>query len=176
MEETPVQNNTADNEAAPAQDEAPAAETAPAQENAPVLNAAPVQEDAPAANDDTQNNNESVAAEDTTPADDYDELANEPVNYKEEDLVELEGAGYMDPEYLKEEIGEITPEMKYENISEMKIGSTVSGTAGANEIFYYIKAARTQNIILVLQENGNIRIRINERDVNFIENEDGTTF
>ena len=108
------------------------------------------------------------------PADDYDELANETVNYKEEDLVELEGAGYMDPEYLDEEIGEITPEVKYTNISEMKIGSTISGSAGADEIFYYIKAARTQNIVLVLQENGNIRIRINEHDVNFIENEDGT--
>ena len=173
-EEAPAQNNDADTEAAPAQDEAPAAETAPAQEDAPAVNAAPVQEDAPAADDDVQNNEETVADTDTTPADDYDELANEPVNYKEEDLVELEGAGYMDPEYLDEEIGEITPEVKYTNISEMKIGSTVSGSAGADEIFYYIKATRTQNIVLVLQENGNIQIRINEHDVHFIENEDGT--
>ena len=174
VEEAPAQNNDADTEAAPAQDEAPVAKTAPAQEDAPAVNAAPVQEDAPAADDDIKNNEESVADTDTTPADDYDELANEPVNYKEEDLVELEGAGYMDPEYLDEEIGEITPEMKYTNISEMKIGSTVSGSAGANENFYYIKASRTQNIVLVLQESGNIRIRINEHDVNFIENEDGT--
>ena len=28
--------------------------------------------------------------------------------------------------------------MKYENITEMKIGSTVSGSAGTDEILYYI--------------------------------------
>ena len=97
------------------------------------------------------------------------------MNYSEDELEELDdNGGYIDPEFVAEHSPEITPEMKYENITEMKVGSEVSGTAGTDEILYYIKAAKTQSIVLVLQANGNIQVRINEHAVNFTENEDGT--
>ena len=176
VEETPAQETVPETvEETPAQNDGSAAKTAPAQEGAADLNAAPVQEDTAPAEENNANSDESVVTEENTPADGIDELANEPANYSEDELVELEdNGGYIDPEFIAEYFPEITPEMKYENITEMKVGSTISGSAGVDEILYYIKAARTQNIILVLETNGNIQVRINERAVSFIDNEDGT--
>ena len=176
VEEAPAQDTAPEIvEETPAQIDASAAETDPAQEDAADLNAAPVQEDTAPANETNENSDESVVTEENTPAEDIDELANEPANYSEDELVELEdNGGYIDPEYIAENLPEITPEMKYENITEMKVGSTISGSAGVDEILYYIKANRTQNIVLVLRANGNIQIRINERAASFIDNEDGT--
>ena len=173
-EEASEKENTGDEDAAPAQGEDPAAQTASVPEDTSDLNAAPVQDDTSAANKDEQEDEESVVTADINPDEDYDELANEPVNFSEEDLVELDdGAGYFDPEYIEEHIGEITPEMKYENITELKIGSTVTGSAGADEIYYYIRSDKTQSIVLVLQAAGNVNVRINERAANFTEYEDG---
>ncbi len=175
-EKAPVQETAPETvEETPAQkDEEPAAETVPAQEDAADLNAAPVQEDTfPADENDT--NEGTVVPESNTTEEEIDELADMPVNYNEDELEELDdNGGYIDPEFVAEHSPDITPEMKYENITEMKVGSTISGSAGMDEILYYIKAAKTQNILLVVQANGNIRVRINEHAVSFTENEDGT--
>ena len=114
------------------------------------------------------NNNEETASEENV-----DELANEPAVINEEDMQEMDDdAGYIDPEVVAQHIPEVTPEMKYDNITELKIGSQVSGTVYADAAaLYYIKSSRNQTVVLGLYTNDNIQVRINDQSVKFVADE-----
>ena len=185
VEETPAAEETAENPAADEEttdaEEIPAEETA--ENNASVedvneeADAEDAAEEETAAEDTAETETPAEVAdnsnEETASEENVDELANEPAVISEEDMQEMDDdAGYIDPEVVAQHIPEVTPEMKYDNITELKIGSQVSGTVYADAAaLYYIKSSRNQTVVLGLYTNDNIQVRINDQSVKFVADE-----
>ena len=197
-EAAPVQEEATIEEAAPTQAEAAAEEPTPAAENntveetpaekaeetsevnveaskeaeAPAEDVIPAEEvEAEIPSEETDIINEETVSEDGEEF--IDELANDTTEYSEEDTQELgDDAGYIDPEVIEEHIPEITAEMKYEDITELKIGEKVKGKATTEEsAVYFIKPAQSRHIVLGLTTEANVKVIINDKEVRFVADE-----
>ena len=171
--ETPVAEAPA--EAAPVE-ETPAAETqpeAPAAE-VPAVEEAPAQEETPAAETETV---EEVINNEETPSEEFvDELADGNDEIAEEDIQVLDDdGGYIDPEVVAEHIPEVTPELKYNCIAELKVGSRVDGIANEGAC-YSIKPAFTQTVILGLYADAPVQVKVDDKAVKFIADETVANF
>ncbi len=197
-EAAPIQEEATIEEAAPTQAEAVAEEPTPAVENntveetpaekaeetsevkeeaskeaeAPAEDVIPAEKvEAEIPSEGTDIINEETVSEDEEEF--IDELANDTTEYSEEDTQELgDDAGYIDPEVIEEHIPEVTAEMKYENITELKIGEKVKGKATTEESgVYIIKPAQSRHIVLGMTTEANVKVIINDKEVRFVADE-----
>ena len=168
VEEAPAAPAAEEAPAAPAVEEAPAA---PAVEEAP---ASPAVEEAPAAPAEEPvpsiNNEETVVTEPAVQEGDGEE------EYDEDEIVEIDDWGYVDPEIIDDYIPELTPEMKFPEATELKLNEKVSGTIDAeNEAMFVIRCGSNKTVVLGLAASAeDVNVKINDKAVKFakIESEE----
>ena len=94
----------------------------------------------------------------------------------ENGLVELddEDHGYVDPDIIPESIANITPEMRFEGITQLYINSEVSGVACEDEkAYHYIHSEYARTVVLTLYTGSDIQVQINDKSVLFESATDG---
>ncbi len=159
VEEAPAAPAVEEVPAAPAVEEAPAA---PAVEEAP---ATPAEEPVPSIN-----NEETVVTEPAVQEGDGEE------EYDEDEIVEIDDWGYVDPEIIDDYIPELTPEMKFPEATELKLNEKVSGTIDAeNEAMFVIRCGSNKTVVLGLAASAeDVNVKINDKAVKFakIESEE----
>ena len=97
-----------------------------------------------------------------------DDEGQDEYNVTEEELIEFEDDdyGYLEPSAIPEKLQTVTPEMKFEGITELCIGSEVSGVANEEPASYhYIRSGSARIVDLTLYANEDIRVQINDKPV-----------
>ena len=89
--------------------------------------------------------------------------------YNEDELVEIgDEWGYVDPEVVDEFFGELTPEMKFPGIQELKLNTQVSGSVvPGTDTYLYIKCGSSKTIVLGLDATADVNVKINDRIMTF---------
>ena len=99
-----------------------------------------------------------------------DDTETEPDEDDGDGLIELDDddPGFVEPDMIPETLANVTPEMRFEGITELQIGSEVSGTANEDKgTYHYIHSDRARTIVLTLKARADIRVQINDKPVSF---------
>ena len=163
----------------PAPESTPDSEPESEPESEPVPNPAPDQESEPESDssdhsEDPSGEEEPEAAEDGEDgsAEDAEIPQQEP---DENGLYEIDDDDHGDIESfaMPEELVTISPEMRFEGITELKIGSEIDGTAvAAPGTYHYIRSGSARTVQLTLYASADIQVQINDQPVRLEAAED----
>lgn len=104
-------------------------------------------------------------------------LSEEEEDSEDGEIVELsDDWGYVDPEIIADYVPEVTVELKYPDIRELKINEKLSGTIDAeNNAEMFIRCGGNKTIVLGLYASSeNVAVEINGNAVNFTKAEPAT--
>ena len=146
-----------------------AAEPAPAQETA---EEASVQEGAEQAAEEAPQDDESVP---TYNNEETPETTSAPEG--DEDTVEIDGWGYVDPEIIPDYVPDITTEIKFPEAVELHLDQAVSGSVDAeNRAEYIFVYGSSKTLVLSLEASSeDVNVEINKKTVRFTKDETVTS-
>ena len=86
--------------------------------------------------------------------------------------------GYVDPEIISDHIPEITTELKFPGMEELKLNEKVSGAIDAeNDAQYFIKLGSNKTIVLdLVATSDKVNVTINKKAVKFVRDEESATY
>ena len=146
-----------------------AVEPAPAQETA---EEASVQEGAEQAAEEAPQDDESVP---TYNNEETPETTSAPED--DEDTVEIDGWGYVDPEIIPDYVPDITTEIKFPEAVELHLDQAVSGSVDAeNRAEYIFVYGSSKTLVLSLEASSeDVNVEINKKTVRFTKDETVTS-